>query len=142
MDYLIVTLLEIEYIFLRATNVDFFVYKTTGFIHVADIDFIDRFSYFAAGKSLIFGEGTRTIRQEIYKSLGEFCLSKLHPEFEDLYEQCKVKPSSYTIAKILSIVLSKTPFLNQLNSLKRFVKDSSFDGSAASPELPFLTGFY
>ena len=31
-------------IFLKVTNVDFFVYKTTGFIHEADIDFIDRFS--------------------------------------------------------------------------------------------------
>ena len=95
---------------------------STGFIHVDDIDFIDRFSYVAAGKSLIFGEGPRTIRQEIYRSLVGFCLSKLHPEFEDLYEHCKVKPSLYTTAKILSIVLSKMRFLNQLNSLKRFVK--------------------
>ena len=39
-------------VFLRATKVDFFAYMTTGFIHVADIDFIDRFSYFATGKSL------------------------------------------------------------------------------------------
>ena len=51
MDYLIVALLEMEstwtillQIFLKVTNVDFFVYKTTGFIHEADIDFIDRFS--------------------------------------------------------------------------------------------------
>ena len=73
-------------VFLRATNVDFSVYKTTGFIHVADIDFIDRFANFAAGMSLIFGEGARTIRQKIYKSLVGFCLSKLHPEFEDRYE--------------------------------------------------------
>ena len=49
-DYLIVTLLEMEstltillQVFLKVTNIDFFVYKTTGFIHVADIDFIDRF---------------------------------------------------------------------------------------------------
>ena len=97
---------------LRATNVDFFAYKTAGFIHFADIDFIDRSSYFAAGKSLIFGEGTRTIRREIYKSLVGFFLSKLHPGFEDPYEHCKVKPSSYAKAKILSIVLSETPFSN------------------------------
>ena len=146
---MIVTLLEMEStltvllsVFLRATNVDFFVYKTTGFIYVADIDFIDRFSYFAAGKSLIFGESARTIRKEIYKSLVGFCLSKLHPEFEDLYEHCKVKPSSYATAKILLIVLSKTPFLNQLNSLKRIVRESNFDRSAALPELSFLTVFY
>ena len=57
--YLIVNLLEMEStltvllpVFLRATKVDFFAYMTTGFIHVADIDFIDRFSYFATGKSL------------------------------------------------------------------------------------------
>ena len=42
---------------------------------------------------------------------------------------------------MLSIVLSKTPFLNQLNSLKRFVKESNFGSSAALPELPFLKGF-
>ena len=106
-------------VFLRVANVDFFLYETTGFIHVTDIDFIDRFSYLAAGKSLIFGEGARTILQEKYKSLVGFCLSKLHPEFEDIYEHCKVKRSSYATAKILSIVLSKTPFLNQLNSLKK-----------------------
>ena len=144
-DYLIVTLLEMEStltillsVLLRATNVNVFVYKTTGFIHVADIDFIDRFSCFAAGKSLISGEGARTIRQEIYKSLVGLCLSKLHPEFEDLYEHCKVKPLSYATAKILSIVLSKTPFLNQLKFLKRIVKKSNFDRSAALPELPLL----
>ena len=49
-DYLIVTLLEMKstltillQFFLKAINVDFFVYKTTGFIHVADIVFTDRF---------------------------------------------------------------------------------------------------
>ena len=89
-----------------------------------------------------FCEGARTIRQEIYKSSVGFCLSKLHPEFEDLYEHCKVKPSSYTTAKILSIVLSKMLFLNQLNSLKRNVNESTFDRSAALPELSFLTVFY
>ena len=52
-DYLIVTLLEMEsrltillQVFLKPTNVIFVVYKTTQFIHVADIDFIDRFFYF------------------------------------------------------------------------------------------------
>ena len=97
MSYLIVTLLEMGsvltillQVFLKPTNVNFFVYKTTEFIHVAAIDFIDRFSNFATGKSLIFCEGARTIRQEISKSLVGFCLSKLHPEFEDLYEHCKV----------------------------------------------------
>ena len=89
-----------------------------------------------------FCEGARTIRQEIYKSSVGFCLSKLHPEFEDLYEHCKVKPSSYATAKILSIVLSKMLFLNQLNSLKRNVNESTFDRSAALPELSFLTVFY
>ena len=78
-DYLIVTLQEMEsrltilmQVFLKPTNVNFFVYKTTEFIHVADIDFIDRFSYFATRKSLIFCEGARIIRQEIYKSLVGF----------------------------------------------------------------------
>ena len=129
-------------VFLKATNVDFFVYKTTGFIHVADIALIDRFSYFATGHLLIFDEGAGTIRQEICKSLVGLCSQKLHPEFEDLYEHCKVKPSSYATAKILSMVLSNTPFLNQLNSLKRIVKEPNFDRSAALPELPFLTVFY
>ena len=48
LDYLIVTLLEMESIltillqvFLKVTEVDFFVYKTAGFIHVADLDFTD-----------------------------------------------------------------------------------------------------
>ena len=68
-DYLVVTLLKMEStltiflpVFLRATNLIFFAYKTNGFIHIADIDFIDRLSYFATEKSLIFGEGARTIR--------------------------------------------------------------------------------
>ena len=46
-DYLIVTLLEMEStlaillpVFLRATNIDYFVYETTRFIHVADIDLL------------------------------------------------------------------------------------------------------
>ena len=49
-DYLIVTLLKMEStlttllpVLLRATNLDFFAYKTNGFIHIPDIDFIDRF---------------------------------------------------------------------------------------------------
>ena len=38
------TLAILLQVFLKVTNIDFFVYKTTGLIHVADIDFIDRFS--------------------------------------------------------------------------------------------------
>ena len=94
MDYLIVTLLEMEStwiillpVFLRATNVDFFAFNTTGLIYVADIDFIDRFSYFDTEKLVIFGKGARTIQHKIYKSLVGLYLSKLHLEFEDLYEQ-------------------------------------------------------
>ena len=94
MDYLIVTLLEMEStwiillpVFLRATNIDFFAFNTTGLIHVADIDFIDRFSYFDTEKLVIFGKGARTIQHKIYKSLVGLYLSKLHLEFEDLYEQ-------------------------------------------------------
>ena len=49
----------------------------------------------------VFGECARTIRQEIYKSLVEFWLSKIHPEFKDLYVHCKVKPSSDNAAKTL-----------------------------------------
>ena len=91
LDYLIVTLLEMESIltillqvFLKVTEVDFFVYKTAGFIHVADLDFTDWFSYVATGKLLISGEDARKIRQEMYKSLAWFCLLKFYPEFEDL----------------------------------------------------------
>ena len=90
---------------LSQSSKHFFVYKTTGFIHVADIVFIDRSSYFAERKPLVFCESARTIRQDIYKSLVGFCLSKLHLEFQDLYEHCKVKPSSYATAKIWSIIL-------------------------------------
>ena len=67
-DYLVATLLKMEStlttfvpVFLRATNLIFFAYKTNGFIHIADIDFIDRFSYFATEKLLIFGEDVKTI---------------------------------------------------------------------------------
>ena len=92
-NYVIVDLLEMEctltillQVFLKATNIDFFVYKTIGFIYVTDTNFIDRFSYFATAKSQIFDEG-RTKRKEIYKLSVGFCLLKLHPEFEELYEQ-------------------------------------------------------
>ena len=108
----------------------------TGFIHVADIDFIDRFSDFATGNLLIFGEGAVSIQQEKYKSLVGFCSSKLHPESEELYEHCKVQPL-YATAKTLSTVLSNIPFLNQLNSLKRIVNEPNFNRSAALPEVPF-----
>ena len=50
-DYLIVTLLNTEStlttllpVFLKATNLNFFAHETNGFIRIADIDFIDRFS--------------------------------------------------------------------------------------------------
>ena len=56
-------------VFLRATKVDFCAYMTIGFIHVAEFDFIDRFSHFATGKSLIIGEGAKAICQEIYRKL-------------------------------------------------------------------------
>ena len=112
------------------------MYKTIGFIHVTDTNFIDRFSYFATAKSQIFDEG-RTKRKGIYKLSVGFCLLKLHPEFEELYEHSKVKPSSYATTKILLIVLSKMLFLNQLSSLKRVLNESNFDRSAAFQELPF-----
>ena len=142
-NYVIVDLLEMEctltillQVFLKATNIDFFVYKTIGFIYVTDTNFIDRFSYFATAKSQIFDEG-RTKRKGIYKLSVGFCLLKLHPEFEELYEHSKVKPSSYATTKILLIVLSKMLFLNQLSSLKRVLNESNFDRSAAFQELPF-----
>ena len=113
------TLATLLPVFLRVTNLDFFAYETNGFIHIADIDFIDRFSYFATEKSLIFGEGARTIRQEIYKSLVGFCLSKLHPESEDLYEQCKVKPSSDAKVKILSNRTPKNAFFESARFFKK-----------------------
>ena len=80
---------------------------------------IDIFSYFATRKLLIFGEGPRTTQQEIYKSLARFCLLKLHPEFEDYYEQCKAKPSSNVTAKILSSCSPKNAFFESVKFFKK-----------------------
>ena len=99
---------------------------TTGFIHVAEFDLIDRFSHFATGKSLIIGEGAKAIRQEIYRKL--------------IDASFRVWGPLWTLQG--KTVFSKMPFVNQLNSLKRILKGSNFDKSEALLELPFLTVFH
>ena len=85
----------------------------------------------------VFLKATNIDFFEIYKLSVGFCLLKLHPELEELYEHCKAKPSSYAATNILLIVLSKMSFLNQSSSLKRILNESNFDRSAAFQELPF-----
>ena len=62
----------------------------------------------------VLGECARTIRQEIYKSLVKFWLSKIHSEFKDLYVHCKVKPSSDDAAKTLPNRTLKNAFLESV----------------------------
>ena len=99
---------------------------TIGFIHVAEFDFIDRFSHFATGKSLIIGEGAKAICQEIYRKL--------------IDASFRVWGPLWTLQG--KTVFSKMPFVNQLNSLKRILKGSNFDKSEALLELPFLAVFH